>query len=103
MDKLIKDGVTRYKNLLGQGYDLLKSEVDTYDNVEIDSKKMTVMLFTSGTTAEPKAVMLSQTDLTAFASVSNVCSFISSFSMNPLMTSCSCLAFFFLILRFREY
>lgn len=63
MDELIKDGVTRYKHLIKQGYDLLKREYDEYEKVTIDIDKMAVMLFTSGTTDEPKAVMLSQNNL----------------------------------------
>ena len=63
MDELIKDGVTRYKHLINQGYDLLKREYDEYEKVTIDIDKMAVMLFTSGTTDEPKAVMLSQNNL----------------------------------------
>lgn len=63
MDDLIQEGVTRYRHLLGQGYDLLKRKEDSYDHVTIDNDKMAVMLFTSGTTAEPKAVMLSQNNI----------------------------------------
>jgi len=69
MDDLIKDGVTRYRHLLGQGYDLLKRDYDAYDHVEKDNNEMAVMLFTSGTTNEPKAVMLSQTNLCSQVSV----------------------------------
>lgn len=69
MDELIQDGVIRYKHLLGQGYDLLKQKYDAYDNVTIDNNKMAVLLFTSGTTNEPKAVMLSQTNLCSQVSV----------------------------------
>lgn len=51
---------------------LLKEEKTTkYDEVEIDSNKMSIMLFTSGTTDEPKAVMLSQ---------NNICSNVQSLS-----------------------
>lgn len=69
MDELIQEGVVRYKHLLGQGYDLLKQKYDAYDNVSIDNDKMAVLLFTSGTTDEPKAVMLSQTNLCSQVSV----------------------------------
>ena len=65
MDELIQDGVIRYKHLLGQGYDLLKRQYNEYDKVEIDNNKMSVILFTSGTTDEPKGVMLSQANLCA--------------------------------------
>lgn len=63
MDDLIQEGVTRYRHLLGQGYDLLKQKYDAYDKEVMDKDKMAVMLFTSGTTDEPKGVMLSQYNL----------------------------------------
>lgn len=69
MDELIQDGVIRYKHLLGQGYDLLKQKYDAYDHVTMDNDKLAVLLFTSGTTNEPKAVMLSQTNLCSQVSV----------------------------------
>ncbi len=51
---------------------LLKEEKDSnYDEIKIDGNKMSVMLFTSGTTDEPKAVMLSQ---------NNICSNVQSLS-----------------------
>jgi len=69
MDDLIKEGVIRYRHLLGQGYDLLRQKFDNYNHVTIDNEKMAVMLFTSGTTNEPKAVMLSQKNLCSQISV----------------------------------
>ena len=68
-DELIKDGIVRYRDLLGQGYDLLKRGVDTYDKVTINNDEMSVLLFTSGTTNEPKGVKLSQYNLCAQISV----------------------------------
>lgn len=62
-------GATKYKDLLQQGYDLLKRDYDEYDHVKIDNDKMAVMIFTSGTTNEPKAVMLSQNNLCSQISV----------------------------------
>ena len=69
MDELIKDGIVRYGDLIGQGYDLLKRDVDTYDKVKIDNNQMAVLLFTSGTTNEPKGVKLSQYNLCSQVSV----------------------------------
>lgn len=48
---------TNYKNLLSDGY---KMDHSNYDSIKIDNKKMTIMLFTSGTTSISKSVMLSQ-------------------------------------------
>ena len=62
-------GATKYKDLLQQGYDLLKRDYDEYGKVKIDNEKMAVMIFTSGTTNEPKAVMLSQNNLCSQISV----------------------------------
>ena len=60
IDKLIED---RKK--------LLKSGDTKYQEIEIDNKKMSILLFTSGTTNEAKGVMLSQY---------NICSNINSIS-----------------------
>ena len=46
-----------FENILKEGEALDKTE---YNNVKIDNKKMTIMLFTSGTTSMSKIVMLSQ-------------------------------------------
>ncbi len=47
----------KYSSILKDGYNISHSD---YDNVTIDNSKMSVMLFTSGTTSVAKAVMLSQ-------------------------------------------
>jgi len=47
----------KYSSILKDGYNISHSD---YDNIEIDNSKMSVMLFTSGTTSVAKAVMLSQ-------------------------------------------
>ncbi len=57
--------------LLEKGKNLVSSGDNRYDNIVIDNKKMTAMIFTSGTTNTPKAVMLSQY---------NICSNVVSFS-----------------------
>ena len=49
-----------FKQLIQVGQDLIEMGYNHYDEIEIGSKKMSIMLFTSGTTSEPKAVMLSQ-------------------------------------------
>ncbi len=49
-----------FKQLIQVGQDLIEMGDNYYNEIEIDSKKMSIMLFTSGTTSEPKAVMLSQ-------------------------------------------
>ena len=49
--------------LLKEGYELRKNGDNTYDNIKIDSDKMSILLFTSGTTGISKAVMLSQRNI----------------------------------------
>lgn len=52
--------VKSFKQLLKKGKEKIQKGDTQYDEIEIDNKKMSIMLFTSGTTNEPKAVMLSQ-------------------------------------------
>ncbi|MBE5805268.1 MAG: long-chain fatty acid--CoA ligase [Clostridiales bacterium] len=64
-----KNGIYSFKELEKQGEELIKQGNDIYNKVEIDNSKMSALLFTSGTTASPKGVMLSQ---------KNICSNISA-------------------------
>ena len=52
--------IEKYEEILKKGYELLEKGDLKYDEIKIDNKKMSIMLFTSGTTNLPKAVMLSQ-------------------------------------------
>ena len=61
MDNL--EDFTSYSNLISKGHSLLLNGDKKYDNVKIDNKKMSIMLFTSGTTAISKAVALSQENI----------------------------------------
>ena len=60
MDDVTEAGIIKYSELLEKGEELLKNGDNRYDNIKIDNQKMSIMLFTSGTTAAAKAVMLSQ-------------------------------------------
>ena len=51
--------------LLLKGERILKSGNKDYINAKIDENKMTILLFTSGTTSKSKAVMLNQRGVTS--------------------------------------
>lgn len=53
------DYILSYKKLLKRGKELIENGDYSHINAEIDNKKMSVMLFTSGTTSLAKIVMLS--------------------------------------------
>lgn len=72
MDFDVKQGpVFAFKELLSIGGALRKKGDSAYQNIQIDKDRMSILLFTSGTTSKSKAVMLSQY---------NVCSNISAMS-----------------------
>ena len=65
MDLEEKTGdVYSQKELIKLGKDLIKNGTKSFLEAKIDNEAMAVMLFTSGTTSQSKAVMLSHTNLT---------------------------------------
>ena len=58
-----ENGVYSQKELIKQGKKLLEEGNTEFLNAEIDAEKMSIMLFTSGTTAMSKAVMLSHKNI----------------------------------------
>lgn len=50
-----------FKNMVNEGISL--DNQSEYDNLKIDGNKMSILLFTSGTTSQSKAVMLSQNNI----------------------------------------
>lgn len=57
------EGFKSVNELLKTGDELLKKGEKEYINAEIDDNKMNILLFTSGTTSQSKAVMLSQKNI----------------------------------------
>lgn len=55
--------VLSYDQLVKYGENLIKEGSKKYENIEIDKDKMSILLYTSGTTDTPKAVMLSQNNI----------------------------------------
>ena len=57
------DGIISQKRLISEGIQLVKSGDTSFTNVKIDNEKMSIMLFTSGTTSISKAVALSHKNI----------------------------------------
>ena len=76
MDNIEKEGVLKYAKMLEDGENIIKSGKAKYNDVELKENEMYIMLFTSGTTNEPKAVMLSQ---------ENICKNVSNYQYNFLI------------------
>ena len=69
MDNINNDEIKKYDNILKEGKKAIKQGNKKYEKIKINENKPSIMLFTSGTTNIPKAVLLSQ---------KNICSNISA-------------------------
>lgn len=58
-----KDGFLSFQKLIDEGRKLVLNGNDEFSKVKIDSTKMSILLFTSGTTGQSKIVMLSQRNI----------------------------------------
>ena len=63
MDDIEEDGILNLKDLINDGIKQVDSGDRSYIDASIDSEKMSVLLFTSGTTSASKAVMLCHRNL----------------------------------------
>ena len=63
--ELHKNGVLSQKELIEEGKKLINNGDTRFINAEIHPRKMSIMLFTSGTTSEPKIVALSHRNICA--------------------------------------
>ncbi len=67
---------TSYKSLIEKGKSFILNGDKSYNNIKIDNQKMSIMLFTSGTTSISKAVALSQSniceDIYALSQMTNI-------------------------------
>lgn len=87
-------GILSYKELVEKGKQLIEKGNKVYDNLKIDNDKMSALLFTSGTTAQAKGVMLSQRNITsnimAMAKMSKMYSTDTILSFLPLHHTFEC-------------
>ena len=60
-----EDETLSFQKLIEKGKELRKNGDKKYDDVNIDNEKMSVLIFTSGTTNTAKGVMLSQKNITS--------------------------------------
>lgn len=60
-----EDGIISFKELVNEGRKLLEQGDTSYSTIKVDNKKMSILIFTSGTTNMSKGVMLSQQNITS--------------------------------------
>ena len=84
MDEIEEKEVKTFNSIVEEGTKQILEGDKKYDNIEIDENKMSIMLFTSGTTSEPKAVMLSQANICA--NISNIACWVKLYPNDILLS-----------------
>ena len=79
-----QEHILEYTNLLQKGRDLIAKGDTRYETMKIDENQMSIMLFTSGTTSLPKAVMLSQHNICA--NIQGVASYVKMYPTDTLLS-----------------
>ena len=82
--KNTKEKYNNIPELLKQGKNFLEKGNKKYKEIKVDPNKMSIMLFTSGTTNEPKAVMLSQTNICS--NLADIASYVKIYSTDTLLS-----------------
>ena len=82
--KNTKEKYNNIPELLKQGKNLLEKGNKKYEEIKVNPNKMSIMLFTSGTTNEPKAVMLSQTNICS--NLADIASYVKIYSTDTLLS-----------------
>lgn len=83
-EEIEENEVIKITDLLKKGEELLKNGDSKYKEIKIDENKMSIMLFTSGTTNEPKAVMLSQANICA--NITDISSWVKIYDTDTLLS-----------------
>lgn len=83
-EEIKEKDVLNYDKFIEKGREARKKGNTKYDNIIIDKDKMAVELFTSGTTNEPKAVMLSQYNICA--DIVGTASFVKMYPTDTLLS-----------------
>ena len=84
IDDINNNEIENLSNILKQGKKLLESGDTRYENIKINNKDISILLFTSGTTNFPKGVMLSQKNICS--NISAIATFVKIYPNDTLLS-----------------